>query len=53
MALVAEVIGIAMVKFGFFNIFGLVGGILGILGARAIMSGNSAPQAMPPAAAPM
>jgi len=53
-ALAAEVMGIAIVKFGFLNIFGLVGGILGILGARSIMSASAAPpQAMPPAAAPM
>jgi uncharacterized protein YbjQ (UPF0145 family) len=54
LALLAEVIGIVVVKFGAGNVLGLLGGILGIIGARQIMGkpagGAAAP---PPVAAPM
>jgi hypothetical protein len=53
LALIAEVAGIVIIKFGVMNLPGLVGGILAILGARSIMARNAAPAGMPPAAAPM
>jgi hypothetical protein len=53
LALLAEVLTIAIIKFGAGNILGLLGGVMGILGARSIMAKNAAPAAMPPAAAPM
>jgi len=54
LALAAEVIGSLIIGFGPGKILGLVGGILGILGARSIMAKNAPPEAMPPVApAPM
>jgi hypothetical protein len=54
LAIGAEVIGSLIIGFGIGKILGLVGGILGILGARSIMAKGAAPAAMPPpAAAPM
>jgi hypothetical protein len=53
LALGAEIGGILLIRFGVTNILGLVGGVLGILGARSIMAANAGPAAMPPAVAPM
>src|SRR5262249_49092629 len=53
LAIIAEVIGIAVFSFGIAKIFGIIGGGLGIFGARAIMARNAAPADLPPAAAPM
>ena len=54
LAIAAEVIGSVLIGFGPGKILGLLGGILGILGARGIMAKDAAPAAMPPpAAAPM
>jgi hypothetical protein len=55
LAVAAEVIGAVIIKFGAGNVLGLLGGILGLIGARSIMSGSAAPAGAPPpaAAAPM
>jgi hypothetical protein len=51
LALAAEVIGSVIIKFGAGNVLGLLGGILGIIGARSIGAANAPAAAAPPPAA--
>jgi hypothetical protein len=43
MAILGEVIGILLIKFGVSNVFGLVGGLFAIIAATGIMNANRVP----------
>ena len=51
LSVVAEIGGIVIIAFGWTNIFGLVGGVLGILGAMKFDDAAAAPPAAPEAPA--